>query len=342
MKKSSFVVLALLLIVIIWCDFRSLRYYCTATLVNLTGKDFSRHGNCAPKVDKDDKAFFYIHIPKTGGTTSYNMIGSVLEKKNASNVAVLCPYRKQRFLNCNFIHTHSSLGLHKFLQDSYNTPVKLLTSVRNPISVWMSALAHEVRIGTTNYSQFEQLLDGYSEYRSCVEKQIDPLNCSSLFDFEKASRYNYYDRQVNYLYAPDASTKTFSSYLEEFFHVGITEFFFASKCLLMYQFGVFDAKYCQNACQSQARIPHKNTNPEASKIFFQFSMMGKIEFVAKNDNLLYARALSRFMDQIECIENEFEVQLICRTELPARSPGIYPNPNMSTEAMTKLRLQFEH
>jgi len=120
------------------------------------------------------------------------------------------------------------------------------------------------------------------------------------------------DRQAIYLVYPQNIWEIEHDVLDEFHHVGIAEFRFASQCLLMYQFGVFNRTICQDACSASEPEPK---NPATAMFSFPSEILSSLEFISRNDNILYGKALARFMQEVECIEKHFSVRLICRNSI---------------------------
>eukprot|EP00889_Picochlorum_renovo_P000001 jgi/Picre1/27031/NNA_000001.t1 len=250
--------------------------------------------------------YYYSHIPKTGGTTSYAILEEIAALTNGS--LILCPYRTMKFENCNLILSHFSTRgrLPKLSTEKKHV---LMTTVRNPMALTLSSVRWMVQVGALHGEDITDFVRAFEDFRSCKERMT---NCSFSNHYKRGHQttlYNMINRQSNFLYYPTVIwEKQWKTMLDEFDHIGISEFRFATRCLLMYQFGVFDRHSCYNACTSF--VPEKNS--AKTKIAFPSEIFSSLEYISRNDNILYAKALSRFMEEISCIEEEFNVTLICR------------------------------
>lgn len=249
--------------------------------------------------------FYYSQIPKTGGTTSYEILKDVAALTNGS--LVLCPYRSMKFQECNLILSHFNIG--KLPKPIDTTDQVFMTTLRNPVALTLSSIRWMVQVNALDSKNISALVKAFKDFRACREVKNDCPFISPYRREAKTSFYNMINRQSNFLYYPNVVWQTpYGEMLNEFSHVGITEFRYASRCLLMYQFQAFDTNLCKNACGAEEPW----SNPARTKIPFPSEIFSSVEYISRNDNILYAKALSRFMHEVSCIEQQFNVTLICR------------------------------
>ncbi len=259
--------------------------------------------------------YVYPHIPKTGGTFAYDELKRVAQL--VGDDLRLCPYRTftNAFDDCNLIMSHFTIRENKVIDTARqsNNDVIMLTTLRSPVPLLLSSIRHMVRCKLLQPDDVPNLVQEFASYKLCRQTRRDAeCNFTSFYNCSGCSPYNLIDRQTIFLVYPQNIWELEHDVLDEFHHVGIAEFRFASQCLLMYQFGVFNRTVCQDACSASQREPKNSAHAMLS---FPSEIFSSLEFISRNDNILYSRALVRFIQEAECIEKQFNVRLICRNSI---------------------------
>jgi len=225
--------------------------------------------------------FFFLHIPKTAGTTFQAYLKQTLCNNNPkSAIFKWCPLQGgltwpdteinniidpvTNLLTCSVAEKETGIQRLRHLQFTLHQPVLGLTMLRDPYFSVISALGHDLwrgRIVSPSdklHAYMNQTCSGWGEERWSQDQGVE---CGWPYQ-----GYNIRNRLMKSLIGGEADVDD-SKELEmatvedavkvlddELFFVGIVEHFELSLCLLEYQLGMFDPEKCSSSCDESSLV----------------------------------------------------------------------------------------
>jgi len=201
---------------------------------------------------KNDHILYYLHIPKTGGTTLISLIDGYFNRKNEvlgiHAWKYLLPKLPLDFSNYRFVRGHYGFGFYRLL------PKKpaYITILREPVELIISMfrMLQRQRDEAERYSipqdktiseliTDQNILDIEDPQTHWLAIDLDVISLSKNMDMNELA--NFQPEEHETFLTPDISDdellKTAKQNLAEFAWVGLLERFEESLFLLHYQFG---------------------------------------------------------------------------------------------------------
>jgi len=265
---------------------------------------------------KKDDILYYLHIPKTGGTTLISLIDSYYNRKNEvlgiHAWKFLIPKLPLDFSNYRFVRGHYGIGFYRLLPKK---PINI-TILREPTDLIISIykMLQRQRAEAERYSIPQDktiselitdpnILDIKDTLTRWLGVDQDVLSLTKGMDLNQIADFQPEEHET--FLSPDMSDdellKVAKQRLSEFAWVGILERFEESVFLLHYQFG---SKPIRN-------VVKKNVAPSDEKgDLITNEAMKKIEEWTKLDRELYKYGLelfeSRYLKMVSDLKEKYD------------------------------------
>jgi len=201
---------------------------------------------------KEDDILYFLHIPKTAGTTLISILDSFFDYDTIYPEQLWHNLLKNRltdFSKCRLIRGHFGFGLCRLLPKK---PV-IMTMLRNPVDRYISGIEHKIRDPDPRFepksemkhkSPLEILNDPESsgfEDLQCRQIGLDPdiLSITKSWEHEELANFKYPQvlQKASKKVSRDKLLQDAKTRLSEFEFVGISERFEDSVSLLFFTFG---------------------------------------------------------------------------------------------------------
>jgi hypothetical protein len=261
----------------------------------------------------DDRLLLHLHVPKTGGG---ELLTKVLPRlSDAGAVGALC-YRRLNGapplqIQCCFNSRTAKRSWAAFAA-SYRpgacgvasgewtyaevaalglaSRARVVTFVREPMSVARSIIDHDIKLTTQGIGAKR-----FHFYESPREKlELIAAGADRGIPLE--------DMQSRWLLPDGLNEGDIAGFLRDaYFFVGVSDWYFHSECVFGHAIGAFDAARCRCANLAAERAtPHKN-QMRATNVYTSADI-GELAKLVARDGLLYAAAVSRFVEAVTAVD----------------------------------------